>query len=115
MLIFDLDKKASVVELSPDGKEATVQAGIIKTRVPLSNLRLLQEKQVKKPQRKVTKALDSSRRGGMRELDLRGQTVMDALMDVDRFLDGAQLSGVHMLTIIHGKGTGALRRPSMII
>ena len=109
VLIFDLDKKASVVELSPDGKEATVQAGIIKTRVPLSNLRLLQEKQVKKPQRKVTKALDSSRRGGMRELDLRGQTVMDALMDVDRFLDGAQLSGVHMLTIIHGKGTGALR------
>lgn len=108
VLIFDLDRKATVLELSTNSDEVTVQAGIIKTRVPLSNLRLLDEPPVKTPQRRVTKTL-SGKRGGMGELDVRGETVIDALLDVDRFIDGASLSGIQMLTIIHGKGTGALR------
>ena len=46
----------------------------------------------------------------MSELDLRGETVLDALLEVDRFLDNAQLNGLNQVTIIHGKGTGALRK-----
>ena len=42
VLIFDIDKKGIVTELSADGEQVTVQAGIIKTRVPISNLRLLE-------------------------------------------------------------------------
>ena len=45
----------------------------------------------------------------MQELDIRGQTALDALLDVDNFIDAAVMSGVHQLSIIHGKGTGALR------
>ena len=113
VLIFDIDKKGIVTELSADGEEVTVQAGIIKTRVPISNLRLLEETQVQVPKRSVTKRVTtgSSRGGGsMSELDLRGETVLDALLEVDRFLDNAQLNGLNQVTIIHGKGTGALRK-----
>ena len=46
----------------------------------------------------------------MRELDLRGETASEALLDLDNFIDGALLSGIQMLTVIHGKSTGVLRK-----
>ncbi len=112
VLIFDIDKKAVVTALPQSGDQVTVQAGIIKTRVPLSNLRLIEEAQVKTPQRTVTKRVTAAggRGGSMSELDIRGETAMDALLAVDRFLDSAQLNGLHQVTIIHGKGTGVLRK-----
>lgn len=113
VLIFDIDKKAVVTELPQNGDQVTVQAGIIKTRVPLSNLRLLEEAQVKTPKRNVTKRISTGgggRGGSMSELDIRGETAMDALLEVDRFLDGALLNGLNQVTIIHGKGTGVLRK-----
>ncbi|MFQ9791872.1 MAG: Smr/MutS family protein [Acutalibacteraceae bacterium] len=42
-------------------------------------------------------------------MDIRGQTAMEALLDVDNFIDAAVMAGVHQLSIIHGKGTGVLR------
>jgi DNA mismatch repair protein MutS2 len=44
------------------------------------------------------------------ELDLRGQTVDDMLIELDRYLDTAYLAGLPFVRIIHGKGTGALRQ-----
>ena len=43
------------------------------------------------------------------EVDVRGETVDSAVMIIDKFLDDARLSGLDRLTVIHGKGTGALR------
>lgn len=43
------------------------------------------------------------------ELDLRGKTVDDALLEVDKYLDDASMAGLSTVSIIHGKGTGALR------
>jgi DNA mismatch repair protein MutS2 len=43
------------------------------------------------------------------ELDLRGLTVDEALIETEKYLDDAYLSGAGQVTIIHGKGTGALR------
>ena len=43
------------------------------------------------------------------DLDLRGMTVEEALLETDRFLDNALLAGFERVTVIHGKGTGALR------
>lgn len=114
VLIFDIDKQATVLQL-PEGnsKTALVQAGIIQTRVPLSNLRLVGEgkrKQKQNPRRTVTRSVKSGEPArAQMELDLRGQTVEEALMNVDRFIDSALLTGIEELTIIHGKGTGALR------
>jgi DNA mismatch repair protein MutS2 len=53
-----------------------------------------------------------SRRAAMTvrsEIDVRGMTVDDALVEVDRYLDEAALAGLPFVRIIHGKGTGALR------
>ncbi len=44
------------------------------------------------------------------EIDLRGQTAEDAILELDRFMDGAMLSGMNIVHCIHGKGTGVLRK-----
>ena len=111
VLIYDIDKEGTVLEL-PEGNSQNVliQAGIIKTRVPLSNLRLIKSKKVKTPQRKITKNVTGRASARIStEIDLRGQMTDEAVLNVDRFIDSALLSGVEQLTIIHGKGTGALR------
>ena len=111
VLIFDIDKQATVIGLSKKSDQVEVQAGIMKTRVPLSNLRLMEQEKVKIPQpisRRGTRT-DRAHAKVVRELDIRGQTAMEALLDVDNFIDAAVMAGVHQLSIIHGKGTGVLR------
>ena len=109
VLIFDIDKKAVVLETGKDS--VLVQAGIIKTRVPLNNLRLLKEERVTTPKRSVTRTIRSDvKRTASTEVDVRGEVVLDALMDVDRAIDSAVMQGLHQITIIHGKGTGVLRK-----
>ena len=105
--IFDIDKAAVVLEEPKDG-QVLVQAGIIKTRVDVKNLRLTEKpKQKQKPQRTVTRSISAAE--GSTSLDLRGQNAEDALMEVDAFLDRVSRMGVQQVTIIHGKGTGVLR------
>lgn len=113
VLIYDIDKKATVLDLPKTGDLVLVQAGLIKTRVHMGNLRLLENNKIsngaqpQKRTRTVTKEL--SARTASLEVDLRGQTVEEALMNLDSFIDHAQLNGQGQITIIHGKGTGALR------
>ena len=112
VLIYDIDKNATV--LAPPNKDGLVlvQAGIIKTRVDIKNLRLLKSQIKPKADR-----FSSTRRVPSRmdvrpetEIDVRGETGFDAVQIVDKAIDNAMLSGVGKLTIIHGKGTGVLRR-----
>ncbi len=108
VLIFDIDKKAVVLE-KPEKDSVLVQAGIIKTRVKLDNLRLLDAEKVTVPKRRertVTKDVHAVTRN---EIDVRGQTAEEAVMSVDSAIDSCVLSNTHLLTIIHGKGTGVLR------
>lgn len=110
VLIFDIDKKAVVLE-DPKDNTVLVQAGIIKTKVSLDNLRLLEEKKKPQPQQRSTKRTVKSNATvkAVTDVDLRGMTAMEAIMELDRALDSATLSGIHQVTIIHGKGTGVLR------
>ncbi len=112
VLLTDIDKPAVVLS-TPDGANTVeVQAGIIRTRVHVDTVRLL-EKKASAPTVKGAKTLSAglsrSSRTARTELDLRGQTIEEALQEVDKFLDDARLAGLDRLTIIHGKGTGALR------
>ena len=107
VLIFDIDKEATVLEAPKDG-QVLVQAGVIKTRVALSNLRLLTKTQQKKQMgRTVTRSVSTQE--ASTSLDLRGQNVEEGLMEVDAFLDRASRMHLSQVTIIHGKGTGVLR------
>ena len=107
VLIFDIDKEATVLEAPKDG-QVLVQAGVIKTRVALSNLRLLTKTQQKKQLgRSVTRSVSTQE--ASTSLDLRGQNVEEGLMEVDAFLDRASRMHLPQVIIIHGKGTGVLR------
>ena len=82
-----------------------MQAGVIKIKVPLSTLRVRQQQRPKTAPNAVVRAQKSA----PMELDVRGMTVDEAMMVIDMHLDEAVLSKRSQTTIIHGKGTGALR------
>ena len=110
VLIVDIDKTGVVLQDPGNSGNVLVQAGIIKTRVPVSNLRLLDEQKTRLNGGKVTRTVTSNKVArGVMELDLRGKTVDEAIMDLDMFVNRSLLSNVGQVTIIHGKGTGALR------
>ncbi|RKJ38553.1 endonuclease MutS2 [Acutalibacter sp. 1XD8-33] len=107
VLLVDIDKKATVLEEPREG-QVLVQAGIIKTRVPVEELRLLGEQGQERPKgRMVTKSVSTPE--ASTSLDLRGMNSDEALMEVDAFLDRAARMNLPQVTIIHGKGTGVLR------
>ncbi|MCR4925064.1 MAG: endonuclease MutS2 [Clostridiales bacterium] len=111
IIIADMGTKAEVVELPDKNDNVLVQAGLMKTRVALSNIRLIGEKK-KKEQPKTRNVKNVQSRSEMKvetSLDLRGMNVEEAIVEIDRFLDSATLAGVNEVTVIHGKGTGALR------
>jgi len=92
-----------------------VQAGIIKTRTNIKNLMLSDEEKVTVTVsgQKTTGA--SSYRTTVRadfknELDLRGQNGEDAWNMTDKYLDEAKMVNLHSVRLIHGKGTGALKK-----
>lgn len=108
VLMADIDKTATVLEVS--GDQVLVQAGIVKTRVALKTLRLVEkptQQPKKRGERKVTK--DTSSQPATGSLDLRGMNVEEAILEVDAFIDHAVMQKLNQLTIIHGKGTGVLR------
>ncbi len=112
VVLFDINKSATVDQVSADGKRVYVSMGNIKTWTEASNIRLAEkiskEKQPAKT-RRVTGIKSKAERDVRYEFDIRGMTVDEAIMELDRYIDGAILSGIPSVTIIHGKGTGALR------
>ncbi|MBE6720990.1 MAG: endonuclease MutS2 [Ruminococcaceae bacterium] len=110
--LVDLDKQATVLELDKDAKHALVQAGVIKTRVDVSNLQLVTNAEKRKEERRRTRTVTKqfANAPAHAELDLRGQTADEALANVDLFIDNAVRSNLTQVTIIHGKGTGVLRK-----
>ena len=110
VLIYDIDKAATVLELPKTGDMVLVQAGIVKTRVSMKNLRLTDKKAKEKKlggHRNVTKVAETT--SVRNEIDVRGMNVEEAILEVDAFIDHALLRNLNQLTIIHGKGTGVLR------
>jgi len=102
----DIGKTGTV--LSVDGENVTVQAGIIKTKTKVKNLIL--EEEVATPEKNVK--LSKAPRTALSvstEIDVRGMIGDDAWFAVDKYLDEAVLANLNQVTIIHGKGTGALR------
>ncbi len=93
----------------PDSKgEVMVQAGAMKMKVPVKVLRKAPEEPKKKTKGGGSKVSVAPRQAEM-ECDVRGMTVEEALVQVDLFIDGACLNSLKQISVIHGKGTGALR------
>lgn len=113
VLIVSLSKKATVLELPDRSGKVSVQAGIIKTKAALSDLRLA-EQEAKVVSGGAKKNASSYRMTVSRdfkdEIDLRGMTGDEAWSAVDKYFDEASIAGFHTLRLIHGKGTGALKK-----
>lgn len=111
VIIRDIAKTAKVLSPADKNGNVEVQAGSIKTRVKLSNLKLCENAPKKKETKSTVKLQGDSRLNmtASTRLDLRGMTVDDCLIELDRFIDMGLRTGLNEFTIVHGKGTGALR------
>lgn len=111
--VVDLDKKG-IISGEPDGSEFVfVQMGVMKTKMKVSRLRLVEAEKVtygNKSVRKIGKVGGKIERRGTMELDIRGCACDDGIYQLDSFLDSAVMSNISTVTIIHGKGTGLLRK-----
>ena len=90
----------------------TVQMGILKSRVSIKDLELLDEEVIKAPSLNKTGAgkIKMSKSAAIStSLNIIGKTVDEALPEVDKYLDDAYLAHLQQVTIIHGRGTGALK------
>jgi len=95
----------------PDASDnVQVQVGIMKVNVSTNDLaEPVERKTEKKPQVTVKRVEATRPRDIGMEIDVRGQSLQEALANIDKYLDDAAMSGLEEVFIIHGKGTGTLR------
>lgn len=101
--------EGEILEITKD--KVLVKSGLIKTRVKLSDI-MLYEKPKEKPKKVSHNLYRTSSRADAdvkTEIDLRGETVDEALGELGLFIDKCVLNSIEEIRIIHGKGTGALR------
>ncbi len=111
--IVSMGLKGSVSSLPDKNGKLFVQCGIIRSQVSLSDLVLLEEETVKteKMQRSSSGRLKMSKSYSVStEINLLGKTVDEALSELDKYLDDAYLAHLPSVRIVHGKGTGTLRK-----
>lgn len=111
--VLSLNLTGTVSSL-PDAKgNITVQMGILRSQVNMSDLEIIEEKpsytakqmrQTNKGKLKMGKSFSVSM-----ELNLLGKTVDEAIAELDKYLDDAALAHLSTVRVVHGKGTGALR------
>ena len=90
--------------------EYEVQMGIIKVKVSDRDIEKIGSQKESRTHQQV-RAVSASRRSNVRsELDLRGQRYDEAMTNLDRYIDSVLLAGLDVVTIIHGIGTGAIRK-----
>lgn len=111
IIIKSTGKEGTVLTLPDKAGNLYVQIGIMRSRMKESDLRLSDDNKVRLNGKKIAtkNMISKSDREIKMELDIRGQTIEEGLIEVDRFIDNCVLTGVGSITIIHGKGTGALR------
>ncbi len=105
--LLTINQKGTVLEKVSE-TEYLVQVGIMKVKVKRKDLQLLSgQKQVKEKPLATVKGSNYHVRP---ELDLRGERYEEALIRLEKYLDDALLAGYAKVSIIHGKGTGALKK-----
>lgn len=103
------------ISSKPDSRgNVTVQMGILRSQVNISDLEIIEDvnpyspkamKRTSKGKIKMSKSLSVSP-----EINLLGKTVDEAVSELDKYLDDALLSHLNSVRVVHGKGTGALRK-----
>lgn len=108
--VLSLQEEGEVLTLPNSKGVCKVQVGLLKVDAKLGDLEALRRKAEKPTGKKAVAArsVGKTMRVGA-EVDVRGQTVDEAIIEIDKFIDDAVLASLHTVSVIHGKGTGALR------
>jgi DNA mismatch repair protein MutS2 len=108
VMVTSFGQKGTVLE-KVNNDEFLVQIGIMKMKVKREDMHVqnsVQQKPQATPYTSVKRRSDNIKM----DLDLRGYNVEDGIREIDQFLDDALLAGLHSVSIIHGHGTGVLRK-----
>ena len=109
VIIFSLNKEATVIA-PPDSKgNVMINTGFSKTKINIKDLELCEKKKKKENESSTVLSLEKGSRNAQNEIDIRGMTADEADGIIDDVLNNAMLAGLNIVSIIHGKGTGALR------
>ncbi|MBO5042962.1 MAG: endonuclease MutS2 [Clostridia bacterium] len=110
--LVNIHKEGIVTDLPKNGLVA-VQAGVIRTKARLEDIRLIEDEpkaKAPKTERKQQSSVSVERSTVCKdEIDLRGMMGDEAWFEVDKYFDECILSNIRVVRLIHGKGTGALR------
>ncbi|MGN1090223.1 MAG: Smr/MutS family protein, partial [Huintestinicola sp.] len=114
VLVTDMGKKGILASDPDAGGNVFVQLGVMKTKTNVSRLKLVEDEKItvggkKSPAVSKSKISGKLERRCSLELDIRGCDVADGIHKTDMFLNDSALLNAGIVTIIHGKGTGALR------
>jgi len=114
VLLVNINKQGTLIDDPDKDGNVMVRAGIISTRTNVKNLRLIEDEGATftDKNKKKHKAADyrvTVERSFKPEIDVRGMNGEDAWFMCDKYLDDAKIARINTVTILHGKGTGALR------
>ncbi len=108
--VITLNQEGTVISVNKNKKEAVVQIGIMKMALPFKSLKKV-GKSANSVVTKSTRNIIKSKSGRVKsEVDLRGMNLEEAIMAVEKYLDDAYMSGIEKATVIHGVGTGVLKK-----
>lgn len=109
VFVPSIDQEATIVSM-PDKKEKVmIQSGIIKLAIHISNLEKLPEKK-NEVNVKINNMIKNKAKEVTTEIKLLGMTVEEAITELEKYLDDAYLAGLKTVRVVHGKGSGALRK-----
>ena len=111
VVIASLNQDATVIDVDEKTNRVNVVSGALKLWTSIDNLRIKKSavSTENKKTRRVTGMISRAERNVSGELDIRGFASDEAIMELDKYIDNAILSGISVIRIIHGKGTGVLR------
>lgn len=107
VLVKTLNQKGYIIDI--DNSNATVQIGLLKMKAKIDDLVKIKSDEEKEQTIKTGKMIKLRSKYVKPSIDLRGENLEEALMDIDKYLDDAYMSGLNEVQLIHGKGTGILR------
>lgn len=107
--VLSFNQEGTVLSGVDSDGNVQVQIGVMKITVPLNTIERSSKKTKTETSNYAKSMIKNKSRDLKPEIDIRGQNIEEASIEVDKYLDDAYMSGLKEVTIIHGKGTGALR------